>query len=111
MRSSSEIKSPRSGTGTVGAINVIFRQIRSRYFQSGVCCDLFLQGPDCLQLLDDGGEGVRYDSDHDEQGEEEDQDRGHDELDVSAGHPPLLLEGVLADPAEDGSLVLLTLQV
>jgi len=101
----------KSGTGTVRIIRVIFCQIRSRYFGCRLCRDLLLQGPDCLELLDDRGEGVGYDGDHDEEGEEQDEDSRHDELDVSAGDPPLLLEGVLADAGEDGVLVLLGLQV
>ena len=41
-----------------------------------------LQGGDCLQLLDDGGEGVGDDGDHDGEGEQEDADGGQNELDT-----------------------------
>ena len=38
--------------------------------------------PDVLQLLDDSHEGVGDDRGHDQQGEEENDNSGHDELDV-----------------------------
>ena len=38
--------------------------------------------PHVLQLLDDSHEGVGDDRGHDQQGEEEDDNSGHDELDV-----------------------------
>ena len=67
----------------------------------------FLESPDCLQLLDDGGEGVGDDGDHDEQGEEEDEHRGHDQLDVSAGHPSVLLHTLIfANSGQDGTHIL-----
>ena len=41
-----------------------------------------LQRPHGFQLLDDGGEGVGDDGDHDEDGEQQDQQRRHDQLHV-----------------------------
>ena len=57
---------------------------------------LLLHCPDTLQLLDDSGEGVGDDGDHDKEGEEEDADGGHDELDIHAGDTPVLIQAVLA---------------
>ena len=54
-----------------------------------------LQCPDSLQLLDYGGEGVGDDGDHDEEGEEKDEDGGHDELDIRAGDTLILLQTLL----------------
>ena len=39
-----------------------------------------------FQLLDDAGECVRDDEDHDEEASEQDEDRGHDVSHVLAGH-------------------------
>ena len=50
---------------------------------------LVLQHVDCLQLLYDRGEGIGDDCDHDEEGEEEDEDGGHDEHDVLESDSPV----------------------
>ena len=67
---------------------------------------LLLERPDGLELLDDGGEGVGDDGDHDEEREEEDEHGGHDQLDVGARHAALLLETVLAHARQDRTDVL-----
>ena len=41
-------------------------------------------------LFDDGGEGIGDDSHYDQDGEQEDEECGHDEPDVSPGHCPVL---------------------
>ena len=69
---------------------------------------LLLERPDGLELLDDGGEGVGDDGDHDEEREEEDEHGGHDQLDVGARHAALLLEAVLAHARQDRTDVLWT---
>ena len=43
---------------------------------------MFLQSPETLQLLDDRGESIGNDRDHDEEGEEQDEHGGHDQLDI-----------------------------
>ena len=43
-----------------------------------------------MELLDDGGEGVRDDRQDDDEGEEEDEDSRHDELDVPPGNGSVL---------------------
>ena len=67
---------------------------------------LFFQSPDSLELLDDGWEGVGDDGDHDEEGEEEDEDGGHDQLDVRARHSPVLLKTVFANSRQDRGCIL-----
>ena len=57
------------------------------------CC---FQSSDCSQLLDDRGEGIGDDSEHDKDGEEEYEEGGHDELDIIAGDAPVLLHTHLA---------------
>ena len=57
------------------------------------CC---FQSSDSSQLLDDRGEGVGDDSEHDKDGEEEYEEGGHDELDIIAGDAPVLLHTHLA---------------
>ena len=52
------------------------------------CC---FKCPNSLQLFYDGREGVRDDCEHNKNSEEEDQDGGHNELDVSDGNTPILL--------------------
>ena len=69
---------------------------------------LLLERPDGLELLDDGGEGVGDDGDHDEEREEEDEHGGHDQLDVGARHAAILLEAVLAHARQDRTDVLWT---
>ena len=59
-----------------------------------------------MKLLDDGGEGVGDDGDHDEEREEEDEHGGHDQLDVRARHAAILLEAVLAHARQDRTDVL-----
>ena len=56
---------------------------------------MFFKSPHALQLLDDRGEGVWDDSDHDQQGEEEDADCGHDELDIQACDTSIIIKAVL----------------
>ena len=58
----------------------------------------FFKSPDCLKLLDDRGECIGNHSDHDEEGEEEDEHGWHDELNISTGDTTLLLESLLAHP-------------
>ena len=43
---------------------------------------LLLQKSDCLQLFDHVRKGVGDDGDHDEEGEDQDEDGGHDGLDI-----------------------------
>ena len=52
------------------------------------CC---LSGLEVPQLLDGRGEGVGDDRGEDEDGEEQDEDGGHDESDVLARHGPLAM--------------------
>ena len=56
---------------------------------------MFLHCPDSLQLLDDSREGVGDDGDHDKEGEDEDDDGRHDQLDIPAGNTPVLINTVL----------------
>ena len=53
---------------------------------------VFFQSPQTFELLDDGGEGVGDDSGHDEYGEDQYQNSGHDELYILE-HMSLLLLG------------------
>ena len=55
-----------------------------------------LQSSDCSQLLDDRGECIGDDSDHDKDGEEQYEEGGRDELDIIAGDAPVLLDIHLA---------------
>ena len=55
-----------------------------------------LQSSDCSQLLDDRGECIGDDSDHDKDGEEQYEEGGHDELDIIEGDAPVLLDIHLA---------------
>ena len=57
---------------------------------------MLLQCPDSLQLLDDSGEGVGDDCDHDEEGEEEYDDGRHNCFDILASNTPVLIKTVLA---------------
>ena len=57
---------------------------------------MFFHCPDPLQLLDDSREGIGDDGDHDKEGEDEDDDGGHDQLDISAGNTSVLLNTILA---------------
>lgn len=60
-----------------------------------------LHGLDHSELLDNGGEGVGYDGQDDEEGEQEDHQGGHDQPHVTPGHSPGL--SLLCEP---GSLQL-----
>ena len=51
---------------------------------------VLLQKFDCLELFDDVGKGVWNDGDHDQEGKDQDEDGGHDGLDILEADPPVL---------------------
>ena len=51
---------------------------------------VLLQKFDCLKLFNDVGKGIRDDGDHDEESEDQDEDGGHDGLDILEADPPVL---------------------
>ena len=61
------------------------------------CC---FKSMDCFQLLDNRRKCIGDDSDHDKNGEEQDEEGGHDELDILDGDAPVLLDVHLAGHAE-----------
>ena len=56
---------------------------------------LFFHCPDTLKLLNNRGESIWNDCDHDKKSEDKDDDCGHDELDVSACDASVLFQAFL----------------